>query len=96
MNKCQNTTLLLDMLREQLYCIGRIVARHQVPDDVVWEIAKGFNVIFQRVRRQAEDTTWEPDPPSPAYRMVPHPAITYFLERLDREADTSASEVRKE
>jgi len=30
--------LLKKMLKEQLCCQGRVFARHDVPDDVIWEV----------------------------------------------------------
>ena len=79
---------LREMLREQLCCVGRIAARHQLPDDAVWEIAKGFDVLYQRARWQLEASSEDAVPASP-YRAEPHPGITYLLEKLDREASTA-------
>ena len=86
MDKGQTTAVLREMLREQLCCVGRIAARHQVPDDAVWEIAKGFEIIYQRARRQVEAFPDKADLPSLPYRMGPHPGLVYLLEKLDQEA----------
>lgn len=96
MDKRHTATALREMLREQICCVGRIVARHQVPDDVVWEIAKGFDVIYQRARRMVEASPGGADVPPVPYRMEPHPGLTYILERLDVEAAAEASEASRQ
>ncbi len=95
MEKRPTTAVLREMLREQICCLGRIVARHQVPDDVVWEIAKGFDVIYQRARRQVEVAPGAADLPPAPYWMEPHPGLTYLLEKLDVEAAAQASEASR-
>jgi hypothetical protein len=95
MEKRHTTTVLREMLREQVCCLGRIVARHQVPDDVVWEIAKGFDVIYQRARRQVEVSPGGADVPPIPYRMEPHPGLTYLLEKLDVEAAAQTGEASR-
>jgi len=95
MDKRQPITVLREMLREQLCCLGRVVARHQVPDDVIWELAKGFDVIYQRARRQMEVSPDKSEAPSFPYRLEPHPGLTYLLDKLDHEATTLASEASK-
>ena len=76
--------LLKEMLKEQLYCMGRIFARHGVPDDVIWEVVKGFDLIYQRVRRQTEDSGDVGAPNSSVHRMEPNPGLTYLLEKIER------------
>lgn len=85
MEKRHTTTVLREMLREQICCLGRIVARHQVPDDVVWEIAKGFDIIYERARQQLEASAASRELPPLPYRMEPHPGLTYLLDKLDRD-----------
>lgn len=70
------------MLKEQLYCLGRVVARHNAPDDLVWELIKGFDLIFMKVKEQAEDSNKESN--APIYKMEPHPGIMYLLEKLEK------------
>lgn len=48
--------LLKKMLKEQLCCLGRVFARHEVPDDVIWEVVKGFDLIYQKTKQQAENS----------------------------------------
>ena len=88
------TSVLSKMLREQVCCLGRIVARHQVPDDVVWEIAKGFDVIYQRLRGEVELKVTEAETAPPSHRAVPHPGLTYLLDKLRMEATAQASDMR--
>ena len=81
---------LREMLREQLCCIGRIAARHQLPDDAVWDVAKGFEVIYRRACEQARVSPEKPDGGSSAGRAEPHPGITHLLSRLDIECTSGA------
>lgn len=76
--------LLRKMLREQLCCIGRIAARHQVPDDVIWEIVKGFEILYMRACREAGESVSDNPTPTPP-RMEPHPGLVYLIEKLGRE-----------
>lgn len=92
MDKRHAEIVLREMLREQVCYLGRIVARHQVPDDVVWEIAKGFDVIYQRARRQVEASTGGPEIPPVPHRAEPHPGLTYLLEKLNVETSAQAGE----
>lgn len=81
---------LRQMLREQLCCVGRVAARHQVPDDAVWDIAKGFEVIYRRACRQAEVSSEQADGRASVHRAEPHPGLTHLLNRLDEEEGGSA------
>lgn len=80
----KQTGLLKHMLKEQLCCLGRVFARHDVPDDVIWEVVKGFDLIYQRARRQAEDSGDVGAPNPSVHRMEPHPGLTYLLEKIER------------
>lgn len=95
MNKHQPTIVLREMLREQLCCLGRIVARHHVPDDVVWEITKGFDLIYQRARRQIDTSPDKSKQLSSPHRLKPHPGLTYLLDKLDQESTTTVRETIK-
>lgn len=83
---------LREMLREQLCCIGRIAARHQIPDDAVWDVAKGFEVIYRRACQQAKVSSEEPGVDQTVRRAEPHPGLTYLLNRLDREDAAAQTE----
>ena len=96
MDQPHTTTVLREMLREQICCLGRIVARHQVPDDVVWEIAKGFDVIYQRSRRQAEASSAGTEATPLPYRMAPHPGLAYLLKKLKVGAAVQVGDARRE
>ena len=91
MDKESFAQLARDLLREQIRCIGRVAARHRLPDDAVWELAKGFDVLYQRVRRQLENAPPDTDPLPAPPRAEPHPGLTYLLDKLDRE-EAGASE----
>ena len=95
MDKRHAESVLREMLREQICCLGRIVARHRVPDDVVWEVSKGFTLIYQRVLRQIEASTGGPEAFPVPHRMEPHPGLTYLLEQLDLESKAQTGEANK-
>jgi len=93
MEKRTVTQALREMLREQLCCIGRIAARHQLPDDAVWDIAKGFEVLYRRACQQVERSAGGNGSDLLARRGGPHPGLTGLLDRLRREeADSMPSE----
>ncbi|MFQ5584040.1 MAG: hypothetical protein ACE5GL_06355 [Calditrichia bacterium] len=95
MDKRQPLSMLREMLREQLCCLGRVVARHQVPDDVIWEIAKGFDVIYQQARCQIEVSPDKTAQPSFPHRLEPHPGLIYLLDKLGYESTATACEANK-
>jgi len=72
------------MLKEQLYCLGRVFARHEVPGDLTWELVKGFDVIFLKIKEQVEDSSNKESSNAPIYKMEPHPAITYLLDKIEK------------
>ena len=77
--------LLRAFFRELVCCLGRVSARHQLPADAVWELVKGFYILYLRVQSQAG---WEgkgPDLPFPARHLRPHPGIVRLLRKLDLE-----------
>lgn len=84
MTHAVETEPLREMLKEQLFCVGRVFARHQVPDDVTWEIVKGFDLIYLKIKRKLEGTA-NGEPDKPFYKMEPHPGIMYLLEKLDND-----------
>lgn len=79
------TRVLRNMLREQICCVGRIAARHQLPDDALWEIAKGFEVIYQQHLEQLNARVETKVGPSDINRAQPHSGLTYLLDKLDSE-----------
>ena len=84
MEQKEAAVLLKRMLRDQLCCLGRVFARHRVPDDVIWEVVKGFDLIYQRTRRQIEDGENATGGGSETHRMEPHPGLIYLLEKVER------------
>lgn len=78
------TGLVKKMLREQLCCLGRIFARHEVPDDVIWEVVKGFDVIYEEIKREAESAPEAHAANSQVQKMEPHPGLIYLLEKLEK------------
>ena len=60
-----------------------VVARHEVPGDATWELIKGFDLIFMKVKEQAEDSNKESSN-TPIYKMEPHPAIMYLQDKIEK------------
>jgi len=83
MSKKQVLGVVKRMLREQILCLGRVFVRHDVPDDVVWEVVKGFDLIYQKIKQEAGKAALPVSSDSPVRRLEPHPAITHFLERIE-------------
>lgn len=84
MERKETATFLKNMLKEQLCCLGRVFARHGVPDDVVWEVVKGFDLIYQRARREAEGSGEGREDSHHVPKMAPHPGLTYLLEKIEQ------------
>lgn len=78
--------LLRGFFRDLLCCLGSASARHQLPEDAVWELVKGFDLVYLRARGRLVQGRDDPRGPRRARRPAPHPGILYLLEKLDREA----------
>jgi hypothetical protein len=85
MSENREVGLLKELLREQLCCLGRIFARHKVADDVIWEVVKGFDIIYQKVKLKAENAPVSDADTAPVYKMEPHPGLTYLLEKIEKQ-----------
>ena len=79
----QTQEILRRTTRELVCCVARVVARHQVPDDVVWEIVKGFDVIYHREKARLGHSRPSSARPPGSHRLRPHPGIAYLLDRLE-------------
>ena len=77
MGKNRSVELIKGMLKEQVCCLGRVFARNEVPDDVIWEVVKGFDVIYQKIIQKAEMPAGkEVEGSSPLInKMEPHPGL---------------------
>lgn len=84
MERKETAALLKYMLREQLCCLGRVFARHGVADDVVWEVVKGFDLIYQRTMLKAKDSGGAGSPDTSVHRMEPHPGLMHLLKKIER------------
>ena len=81
--------VLRGMLREQVCCVGRIAARHHLPDDALWEIVKGFEVIYQQHLEQLNARVEAKEGISDLRRAQPHSGLMYLLDKLDSEEHQS-------
>ncbi len=77
--------ILRDFLREIACCLGRTAARHQLPDDAVWELVKGFDILHLRFRRRCGSEPAATGDLPPAHVVRPHPGIEHLIAKLDRE-----------
>jgi len=58
-----------------------------VPDDVIWEVIRGFDLINMKILQQAaaiHSTETPVKPKSDALIPKPHPGIVYLLDKLDK------------
>lgn len=77
--------VLREFYREVLFCTGRVAARHQLPDDAVWQLVQGFDVLYGRARRRMGLPGLQGGPLPEVCSVKPHPGITYLLKKLERE-----------
>lgn len=85
MDERKAASVLRETLREQLCCVGRIAARHRLPDDAVWALASGFDLIYERAKHRLGVKDQSTDLSPLPYRLKPHPGLMYLLEKLQRE-----------
>ena len=86
MDKNFAVELLKKMLKEQLYCLGRVAARYRIPEDIIWEVVRGFDVIYMKTLMRAE-TPVTSGKAKPDDRIVrPHPGIVYLLNKVDKSS----------
>lgn len=74
--------IVREMCRETIICLGGIFAVHEVPDDVIWQIAKSLDQIFQRTLTKVSKEEI-PEETVPERKFQPHPAIQQVLGRLE-------------
>ena len=86
MGKNRSVELIKRMLKEQVCCLGRVFARNEVPDDVIWDVVKGFDVIYQKIIQRAESPAGKEIGGSnpPANKIEPHPGLVYLLDKIEK------------
>ena len=76
------------LFEEEALVIGGLVATHEVDDDLVWSLARSFDMIRERVLNSLTET--EPFAPergsSGKSTLQPHPAIQELLRRIHENA----------
>ena len=83
MQKTSFETPVRQCFRAQVEALGRVFARYQVPDGVVWEVLRELDLPYQGLRRALAGATFPVA--SPARKPAPHPAVLQMLGKLDRE-----------
>ena len=73
-----------EMIREQVCCLGRIFSRHDVPDDAIWEVATGFDFIYQKIKQQETNANNQNETDSYSYKLVPHPGLMHLLDKIEK------------
>ena len=74
--------IVREMCREIIICLGGVFAVHEVPDDLIWQIAKSLDRIFQKTLAVLGEEENIPENGIPERKYQPHPAIQHVLERL--------------
>jgi hypothetical protein len=69
--------------REVVLCLGGIFAVREAEDDLVWQVTKSLERLYESARARLRD---EPDGGAdlPHRRPQPHPAIAELLLRIGR------------
>ena len=86
MGKTPFETLLRQCFRGQVEVLGRIFAKHQVPEEAIWEVVRELDVLYQKVRRELGGSVQAEGSVAPGRQPQPHAAILRLLDKLDREA----------
>jgi len=73
-----------ELSQEVVLCLAGVFAVHQIDDDVVWEVARSLDRVFDRYRRRIEGTAPDGKPDTEARKHRPHPAMAYLLHRLSQ------------
>lgn len=77
--------VIRDLFEEAGLVIGGIVAMHDVPDDVVWQLMKSLDAIRRKALRRLDDSGGDDEPKTRKPNMQPHPAIEEFLRKVISE-----------
>jgi hypothetical protein len=80
--KAQVKELLTDLFEEAGCVIAGIVAMHEVPDDVVWQLMRNLDAIRREMVRRLGESGDPEEPQEWRPNLQPHPAIEEFLLRL--------------
>lgn len=70
--------------REIVLCLGGIFATQECDDELVWQITKSLDRIYQRSRARILQREGSGDAEAPQRRAEPHPAVEDLLSRIGR------------
>jgi len=70
------------LFRELVLCLGGIFATQEVDDDLVWQMTRSLDVIYQRHRARLLKRTIHGEVDVPERHVEPHPAIVDALARI--------------
>lgn len=73
------------MLKEQIACLGKIFAKYQVEDEMVWEIAKSFDLIYEKQKHRLETDHKAGYRTGPWPGKKPHPGLVHLVEKINCE-----------
>ena len=76
--------ILKEMLREQLCCLGRVFAKYNTADNIIWEIAKGFDLILQSVLHRIDASIQGNKSDLMFHKKYPHPGLLYLLDKINK------------
>ncbi len=85
MQKTPFETPLRQCIRAQVEGLGRVFARYQVPDGVVWEALRELELPYQGLRKALAGASLPVAPLATTRQPAPHPAVLQMLEKLDGE-----------
>ena len=81
--KSEFKALLADLLEEEVLVLGGYLARHELRDELIWDVVRSFDLIRRRALARIEQVVFRrEDEIKPDAKCSPHPAIEDFLHRI--------------
>ena len=74
--------LVNQIFEEEALLLAGIVAVHRLEDDVVWRIARNFDLLRCRVLRRLDSKDAGEARTTPPHALKPHPAIDHLLQAI--------------
>jgi len=70
--------------QDLVLCLAGVFALHDVKDEVIWEVARSLDRVFDRYQGRFGGRTPNGNSETGGRRHRPHPAMAYLLHRLSR------------